>query len=87
MHSALTAMQMTTILRDAVAIALIALCQAVDLRDGGGRLGKGSRAVHEAIRREVAFLEDDRPLDGDIKQITELIQSRMIPVPELSNCI
>ena len=87
MHSALTAMQMTTILRDAVAIALIALCQAVDLRDGGGKLGKGSRAVHEAIRREVAFLEDDRPLDGDIKQITELIQSRMIPVPELSSCI
>src|SRR5439155_80690 len=34
-----------------------------------------------------ANLEDDRPLDGDIKQITELIQSRMIPVPELSSCI
>ena len=82
-HSALTAMQMTTILCDAGAIALIALCQAVDLRGGGGGLGKGSRVVYDAIRREVPFLDEDRPLDGDIKKVAELIKKRLIPLPAL----
>jgi phenylalanine ammonia-lyase len=82
-HSALTAMQMTTILRDAVAITLIALCQAIDLRGGGGGLGKGSRVVYEAIRHEVLFLEEDRPLDDDIRKVAALIRERSIPLPEL----
>jgi phenylalanine ammonia-lyase len=82
-HAALTAMQMTTILHDAVAIVLIALCQAIDLRGGSGGLGKGSRAVYDAIRREVAFLDNDRPLDGDIKKVAALIKKRVIPLPEL----
>jgi phenylalanine ammonia-lyase len=82
-HSALTAMQMTTILRDAVAIALLALCQAIDLRGGSERLGKGTRGVYEAIRGVVPFLGEDRPLDGDIKKVAELIKNRLIPLPEL----
>jgi histidine ammonia-lyase len=81
MHSALTAMQMTTILHDAVAILLITAGQAIDLRGGGEGLGKGSRAVYEIIRREVPFVEEDRPLDGDIKKVTELIKKRLIPLP------
>jgi phenylalanine ammonia-lyase len=83
MHSALTAMQMTTMLRDAVAIALLALCQAIDLRGGGGGLGKGNRAVYEAIRRDVPFLDEDRPMDGDMKRVAEAIKKRLIPLPEL----
>ena len=82
-HSALTAMQMTTLLRDAAAIVLIALCQAIELRGGGGNLGKGSQGVYDAIRGEVPFLDEDRPLDGDIKKVGELIQKRLIPFPEL----
>jgi phenylalanine ammonia-lyase len=82
MHSALTAMQMTTILHDAVAILLITLCQAIDLRGGGQALGKGNRAVYETIRREVSFVEEDRPLDADIRKVTELIKKRLIPLPE-----
>jgi phenylalanine ammonia-lyase len=83
MHSALTAMQMTTILRDAVAIVLLALCQAIDLRGGSGGLGKGNRAVYEAIRRDVPFLDEDRPLDGDTRKVATLIRERSIPLPEL----
>jgi histidine ammonia-lyase len=63
MHAALTAMQMTRIVHDAVAIALIALCQAIDLRGGSHGLGQGNRAVFERLRREVSFVEEDRPLD------------------------
>jgi phenylalanine ammonia-lyase len=82
MHSALTAMQMTTILHDAVAILLITVGQAIDLRGGGQALGKGNRAVYETIRREVSFVEEDRPLDADIRKVTELIKKRLIPLPE-----
>jgi phenylalanine ammonia-lyase len=82
MHSALTAMQMTTILHDAVAILLITVGQAIDLRGGGKGLGRGNRAVYEIIRHEVSFVEEDRPLDGDIKKVTELIKKRLVPLPE-----
>ena len=82
MHSALTAMQMTTILCDALAILLIAVCQAIDLRGGAKGLGKGNRAVYETIRREVPFVKVDRPLDGDMRKVTELIKKRLIPLPE-----
>ena len=82
MHSAVTAMQMTTLLHSAVAILLITVSQAIDSRGGGKALGKGSRAVYETIRGEVSFVEEDRPLDGDIRKVTELIKKRLIPLPE-----
>ncbi len=83
MHSAVTTMQMTTILRDAVAIALITLCQAIELRGGAGKLGRGNRAVYDQVRSKVPFVEEDRPMDGDIKQVSDLIKRRLIPIPEL----
>ena len=83
MHSALTAMQMTMILHDAVAIALITLCQAIDLRGGSEKLGRGNRAVYQAVRRSVPFADQDRPMDGDIRKVTELIKQRSIVIPEL----
>jgi phenylalanine ammonia-lyase len=83
MHSALTAMQMTTLLRDAVAIALITLCQAIDLRGGSEALGQGCRAIYEQVRSQVPFLDEDRPLDRDITKVAELIMQRAISLPEL----
>ncbi len=82
MHSALTTMQMTSLLRDAVAIALITLCQAVELRGGSEKLGHGNRAVYEAVRRQVPFAAEDRPMDADIRHISKLIQCRGIPIPD-----
>jgi phenylalanine ammonia-lyase len=86
MHSALTAMQMTTILNDATAIALITLCQAIDLRGGSEKLGRGNQEVYEAVRSAVLFAEEDRPMDRDIQSIAELIKQRAIPLPQLSEC-
>ena len=83
MHSALTTMQMTAILRDAAAIALITLCQAIDLRGGSAKLGHGNRGVFEAVRSVVSFAEQDRPMDCDIGQVAELVKQRSIPLPEL----
>jgi phenylalanine ammonia-lyase len=82
MHSALTAMQMTTLLRDAVAIALITLCQAVDLRGGSEALGQGCRAIYQRVRSQVPFLDEDRPLDRDITKVAELIMQRSFSLPE-----
>ncbi|MGH7926355.1 MAG: HAL/PAL/TAL family ammonia-lyase, partial [Candidatus Binatia bacterium] len=83
MHSALTTMQMTSLLRDAVAIALITLCQAIELRGGSEQLGRGNRAVYNAVRGRVSFTGEDRPMDGDISNVSELIKHRSIPVPEV----
>jgi phenylalanine ammonia-lyase len=83
MHAALTTMQMTTILHDATAIALITICQAIDLRGGSAKLGYGNRAAYEAVRSVVSFAEQDRPMDCDISQVVELIKRRLIPLPEL----
>jgi phenylalanine ammonia-lyase len=79
-HAALTAMDMTTILRNTTAILLITLCQAIDLRGGSASLGKGDRAVYDAVRRCVAFVDKDRPLEGDIAKVADMIENRLIPV-------
>ncbi len=56
------------------AIHLIALCQALELRDV--RLASPrTRAVFELVRADVAFLDRDRPLDRDIVATVELIRS------------
>jgi phenylalanine ammonia-lyase len=82
-HAALTAMDMTAMAQDAAAISLLALCQAIDLRGGPNNLGIGNRAIFETVRKDVAILENDRPLDGDIARVSELIRNRLIPTPKL----
>lgn len=79
-HSALTAMEMTTMLTDATAILIIALCQAIDLRGGGENLGTGNKAIFAKVRSEVSFLDKDRPLDRDIARVSDLIRKRLIPL-------
>jgi phenylalanine ammonia-lyase len=81
-HAAVTAHDMTALLRDATAIVLIALCQGIDLRSGKSSLGQGDRKVYEAVRGEVPYLEHDRPLDEDIAKVASMIEKRRIEVPE-----
>ncbi|HLY20004.1 MAG TPA: aromatic amino acid ammonia-lyase [Bryobacteraceae bacterium] len=78
-HAALTAMDVTGLLRNAVAITLLAAAQAIDLRDGGGRMGAGTRPVYRAIRAVSGFVEADRALDRDIAAVNGLIARREIP--------
>jgi histidine ammonia-lyase len=64
-----------------LAIELIAAAQGIDLRlrnlgRGVEMLGRGTRAAHARIRRDIAFLERDRILAGDVERAVELIQSK-----------
>jgi len=81
-HSALTAMDMTEILQDATAILLITLCQAIDLRGGCGPLGWGDKKIYETVRKQVAFMEQDRPLENDIAKVKQMIKKKLINIPE-----
>lgn len=59
-----------------LAIELLCACQGVDLR--GAAPGPLTGAVHAMVRREVAFLEDDRELHADIRRVAELVRSGAI---------
>ncbi|HTQ54729.1 MAG TPA: aromatic amino acid ammonia-lyase [Bryobacteraceae bacterium] len=75
MHSAVTAAETLECLRNATAMVLLAGTQAVDLRGGPARLGAGSRQVYEAVRKTAAFLECDRPMEGDVAALAEAIHA------------
>lgn len=55
-----------------LAIHLLALCQAADLR-GAGRLGV-TRSVYERVRAVSRWLEADRELEDDIAAVVELMR-------------
>jgi len=55
-----------------VAIHLLALCQAADLR-GPDRLG-ATRSVYERVRAVAPGVSDDRELEGDIAAVAELVR-------------
>jgi phenylalanine ammonia-lyase len=79
-HAAMTALDMLRLLRDAVSITLLSVAQGVDLRGGGDQLGAGTRPVYRAVRERSAFLEADRPLDGDIARVTEALAQHELSV-------
>jgi len=79
-HASLTAADIVRLLKDAIAITLLSTVQAVDLRQGGGKLGAGTRPIYRAIRSVSRFVEADRALDKDIAAVGNLIEQRQIPV-------
>ena len=74
MHAAVTAADALECLRNAVAMALLASAQAVDLRGGPERLGAGSRRVYDGVRQVARFLDRDRPMEDDIAALAGSIQ-------------
>jgi histidine ammonia-lyase/phenylalanine ammonia-lyase len=60
--------------QNVAAIHLLAVCQALDLR-GIEKASPKTRAAHELVRSRVPFLEGDRRMDADIKEIVDLIRS------------
>jgi len=79
-HSALTALDMVRLLRDAMSITLLSLAQAIDLRGGGEMLGVGTRPIYEGIRKISPFLDADRPLEHDIAKVSATLAEHGLPV-------
>ncbi len=84
-HAALSAHEMTRLLRDSMAIALLAAAQAVDLRAGRNAppadpLGAGTRPLYLAIRGISPYLDADRPLETDIQRVSAALERQELPV-------
>ncbi len=79
-HAAATTFEMSRMLRDTVAMTLIAVTQAIDIRSGACKLGAGTTPIHSAVRSVSPFVEEDRALFGDIAAVSTLIAERRIPV-------
>ena len=69
MHAAVTAMDALECLRNETAMVLLAATQAVDLRGGPGKLGRGSLAMYEKVRAISAFQDRDRPMEDEIAAV------------------
>jgi histidine ammonia-lyase len=77
--------------RYVLAIELVAAAQAIDLRaraegSSGPRLGVGTRAAYEAIRKVVAPLEEDRPLGPDVERVERLVASGALVEEASARC-
>jgi len=82
---AATAWDMTGLLRNVVAISLLSAGQAIDLRkrnlpQGADRIGAGTMPIYLAVRAASAFVNEDRALDKDIREVCEWINGRQIRV-------
>lgn len=63
--------------RDILAIELLAAAQGVDLRtDGPAKLGIGTDKAYRRIRRQIRYLEHDRPLSDDIHALSRMLADR-----------
>jgi histidine ammonia-lyase len=61
------------------AVHLLALCQAVDLRGGKGHHAPTMR-LHEAIRREIPMIVEDRAMDADIALVLQRWRAGQLPL-------
>src|SRR5205814_10068433 len=75
MHAAVTAMDAMDCLRNETAMVLLAATQAVDLREGPARLGRGSAAVYTRIRELAAFQDKDRAMENEIAAVSQALSA------------
>ena len=72
-----TTLKTRDILKNCMAVIgmeLIAGAQALDFIEGR-QPGKGSKAAYDVVRKYVDFLEEDRPIHGDINKMAEVVAS------------
>lgn len=62
------------------AVSLLALGQALDLREGAPR-GEGVRQLHETLRSHVPPVHADRPMDADVERVLALYREGGLPLP------
>ncbi len=73
----IAARKATEILRNSeyiVAIELLSAAQGVEFRETD-KLGKGTKAAYNLIRKRVAFLKDDRPMYKDVETVRMSIRN------------
>ncbi len=58
-----------------LAIQILALCQAMDLRGLEG-FSSTARRLHKLIREDIPFLNEDRPMDQDIHQVVDMMKQQ-----------
>src|SRR5215203_1893893 len=68
------AREIVMLTQNVAAIHLIALCQALDLRGTEGMSPK-TKVAHALVRSRVPFLDGDRRMEGDVKEIVDLVRS------------
>jgi len=73
MHAAVTAMDALECVRHETAMLLLASTQAVDLRGGPSKLGRGSRRIYEGVRQVARFQDVDRPMEREVAAVTAKI--------------
>ena len=73
MHAGVTAMDALECVRNATAMLLLTTAQAVDLRGGPGKLGKGSGRVYDQVRRLAAFQDKDRATEHEVAAVAAAI--------------
>jgi len=69
MHAAVTAMDALECLRNETAMLLLASAQAVDLRGGPEKLGRGSRRAYDSVRQLARFQDKDRPMEHEVAAV------------------
>lgn len=71
--------------QNVVAIELLSAAQAIDF-DDASKLGKGSKAAYDIIRREVSKIEEDRVMYVDFNKIYDIIKTNEI-VESVENAV
>ncbi len=61
-----------------IAIELLSAAQGIDLRGDEVTLGAGTRAVYDAIRQHIPFMQDDRLVNRDVETLHTLLQDNTL---------
>jgi phenylalanine ammonia-lyase len=75
MHAAVTAMDALECVRNETAMLLLASTQAVDLRGGPSKLGRGCRRIYGEVRQVARFQDKDRPMEHEVAAVAAKISS------------
>ena len=83
----IAAMKNVSILKDLsrlIAIQLVGLCQAVDLKKRVDDLGDGTRSVYQLIREQIPFVDEDRSISDEIEELAIQLREKRLNVDRSS---
>ncbi len=76
-------LRVTELSETVAAIALLAVCQAVDLR-GAENVGPRAKTLHTAVRNTIPSVTEDRRQDHDIEAVLTMHRGETLPIGSLS---